>query len=67
MPDKKEIKKLLKELRWNGWEIKKGKTHFKCYHPKGGFVSISATPSDPWAYKNILGDIKRLEKANELR
>lgn len=60
-----DFKKLFKELEFQGWRIEKGRVHYKCYHPKGGFISVSGTSSDRYALKNVNGDINRLNKENE--
>lgn len=57
-----DIKKIRRQLQKEGWRLEIGRTHYKAYHPKGGFISISVTPSCPYAAKNILGDIKRLKR-----
>ena len=62
MSSAKDIKKLVKELRRAGWEVLHGgRTHWKAYHPKGGMVTMSATPSCHHALRNIMGDINRLK------
>lgn len=58
-----EIKKLIKTLIKEGWTEEFGK-HRKLYHPKGGFVSMSMSPSDYNAVRQIERDIKKLRKIN---
>ena len=60
----KDIKRLLKDLARQGWTWHQGRKHIKAYHPKGGFIVMAVSPSCPFAYKNILTEIRKLEKAN---
>lgn len=62
----REIKTIINDLVSKGWSIKKGTAHYRAYHQKGGIVTISATPSDGRAIKNILADVKRLERKHDL-
>lgn len=64
MSTKAELKALIKTLERNGWTVVQGVKHYKANHPKGGFVSMSVSPSDNWAIKNMIGDINRLHKQN---
>ncbi len=59
----KDVNKIISDKVREGWTVQIGK-HIKLYHPDGGFVSISKSPSCHWALKNIKGDIARLEKEN---
>lgn len=65
----KDVKQLLRKLVAKGWRIEQAKrnAHYKAYPPKGkGFITISESPSCAYWLKNCLGDIKRLEKANNI-
>lgn len=57
----KDLKKIMKRLEQQGWRIEHGK-HFKCHHPKGGFVMISGSPRCPWVVRNVEADIKKIER-----
>jgi predicted RNA binding protein YcfA (HicA-like mRNA interferase family) len=57
-----DIKKLRRQLLREGWSIERGGNHYKAYHPKGGFVVISVSPSCHHALRNIKGDINRLKQ-----
>lgn len=61
----KELKHIRIELQRQGWRIEQGRKQFKCYHPKGGLVSMAITPSCPFAARHVVADIKRLEQRYE--
>lgn len=65
MSSSSDVKRLLKDLVRRGWTVEQGRKHYKCYHPAGGFITVSLTPSCHHALRNIEGDINRLEKENE--
>lgn len=60
------INNLIKEKIDQDWRIEQGK-HIKLYNPYGGFITISRTPSCPFAFNNIKADVKRLERFNSNR
>jgi len=62
-----DMRALRRKLTREGWECVQGKNHYKCYHPLGGFVVMSATPSDRFAVKNARGDIERLIKQHDIK
>lgn len=62
----KDVRKLLKELKRSGFEIEdvhrsSGVSHHKVRHPDhpGKMVTMSATPSDHRAIKNMRADLRR--------
>ena len=55
----KDVNKLIRKLLREGWELREGKRHIVLKAPTGATVSISRSPSDYFAFKNILGDIRR--------
>lgn len=57
-----EINKYVKQKLREGWREEYGGKHRKIYHPKGGFVSMSISPSCQYALRNIKKDVERLEK-----
>lgn len=61
MSRKKDIAKYIKQLKQLGWTIELRKNHYMAYPPDKtqSVVTISATPSDHNAYKNIVADCKR--------
>lgn len=64
MSTSKEMTKLRRELQRKGWKIEKGRKHYKCYSPNGGYVAMSNTPSDPNAHRAARREIEKLEKRN---
>lgn len=54
----KDLKKILREAEINGWVFEKRRTHIKGKHPNGQTVTISISPSDYRALKNIQRDLK---------
>lgn len=60
-----DINKFVKEKIREGWSEEFGGKHRKIFHPKGGFVSMSVSPSCPNALNKIRKDVRRLEKFNE--
>lgn len=59
----KEVNHLINAKAKEGWKILTGRK-VKIGHPKGGFITISLSPSCPHAYKNVLKDIQNLERLN---
>ncbi|MGB0817833.1 MAG: hypothetical protein ACPGQQ_02915 [Candidatus Puniceispirillaceae bacterium] len=59
---RKDVKKLVKDLRKRGWTVTQGRGHYKAEHPKGGFIFMSLTPSDHHAVANMQADVRRLER-----
>lgn len=57
----KELKKLLRELKSCGWEIKETKKGYLLFPPdkKAGAVAIHKTPSDRRAWANMLSELRR--------
>lgn len=60
-----DLRKLRRELVQQGWELEVGGSHYKAYHPKGGFIVMGITPSCHHALHNIKADIKRLNRQHE--
>jgi len=56
----KEIKRLAAAMRKRGWTIEKGKNHLIWRDENGKYrFSSSASPSDPYAAKNVRRDLIR--------
>lgn len=57
----KELKKVVKEARRQGWEIRERKTnHLVWLSPDGeGMVHSASSPSDPRSIPNTLAQLKR--------
>ena len=54
----KELKKILKSAAGEGWEFSQHRGHIKGKHPNGQTATISRSPSDWRALKNIERDLK---------
>lgn len=54
----KDLKKILREAEINGWVFEKRGTHIKGKNPNGQTATISISPSDHRALKNIQRDLK---------
>lgn len=67
MAGKKDIKDLLWRLESEGWRIEKTTKHIKCYHPVGGFISVSSTPRCQHAANQAWRDAKKLNQQNRSR
>lgn len=52
------LKDILRDAEADGWSFSKGIRHIKGKHPNGQTATISVTPSDRRAYKNIQRDLK---------
>lgn len=57
-----DMKKLRRELLREGWRIEQGIKHIKCFHPKGGYITMSCTPSCRYAAVNARRDVERLKR-----
>lgn len=58
----KEISKVIKDAENRGWFLeRKGSRHYIYKHEKGGCVTVSMTPSDTRAWKNIKKDFSNQE------
>lgn len=57
----KEVRKLVKALREQGWRVEETrKGHFQAFAPSGvGIVTIPGTPSDHRAMRNVMADLRR--------
>jgi predicted RNA binding protein YcfA (HicA-like mRNA interferase family) len=53
----KELRKILKEAEASGWQFKLGGRHIKGSHESGRRVTVSVTPQDGRALKNIRKDL----------
>lgn len=58
----KEIKKIVRQAERRGWAFENGRVHDKLVHPTGRKVSVSKSPSDRMAPRNVQRDIDRIEK-----
>jgi hypothetical protein len=58
----REIKDLIQELTARGWEIWKGRKHYKARFGSGTRILVfSATPSCPFAVKKIFRMAEKIE------
>lgn len=64
-PKLTKIKDVIKFLKSKGWEIEHGRKHIKAKHPKGGFISMSVSPSCQFAAFNAMKDAQKLENQHE--
>ena len=53
----KDLRKILKEAEESGWKFKLGGKHIKGSHVSGKRVTVSLTPQDGRALKNIKRDL----------
>lgn len=64
----KDMDKVIKNLVKAGWVYSKN-VHGRVTHPSGRFLTLSITPGDKYAYRQLERDVKRLlqqlEKENE--
>lgn len=62
----KSFRKYIAELTKSGWEVVgQAKKSFKIRSPKGTLLTMSITPSCPFALKHIQADVRRIEKKEE--
>lgn len=55
----KDMDRVVGGLVKNGWVFSKN-THGRVTHPSGAYLTISLTPSDKYAYRQLERDVKRL-------
>ena len=56
----KEVRRLMKELRGQGWRVEKRKSKSVAFSPDGRvFVPIHHTPSDARSMQNTISQLKR--------
>lgn len=67
MASSKEMTKLRRELQRDGWRIEYAGKHYKAYHPLGGYVAMSVTPSDANAHHQARREIRKLDKQHSKR
>ena len=60
IPSDKELKKLVKQLIRDGWTLETSRKHTKLRSPKGHLVSMSSSPSCPYAFKNVAKDVQKI-------
>ena len=53
----KDLRKILKEAEKSGWQFKHGGKHIRGSHVSGKKVTVSLTPQDGRALKNIKRDL----------
>ena len=62
MAKSKDVDKLIKIKRKEGWVIERTKnSHWKWVAPNGNFFYTSSTPSCPKAFKNIKEQVRKAE------
>lgn len=60
IPSDKELKKLVKQLLRDSWTLETSRKHTKLRSPKGHLVSMSSSPSCPYAFKNVAKDVQKI-------
>ena len=58
LTNNKDLNKLLKSAMEQGWEFTHKNNHIKGRHPNGKTTTISRSPSDGRAIKNIEKDLR---------
>lgn len=58
LSNNKDLNSLLKSAQTQGWDFSVNKNHIKGRHLNGQTATISRTPSDGRAFKNILHDLR---------
>ena len=60
----KQVEKMVRELlaRNCGWAVSHSGKHLKLVAPNGRKITVSRSPSDTHAYRNIMADIRRTER-----
>lgn len=65
----KDMNQVIKRLIKDGWTFTKN-THGRLTHPSGRYITVSLTPSDRYAYRQLERDVRRmitkLEQEGEL-
>ncbi len=67
MASSKDMTKLRRELQRAGWVVEVAGKHYKAYHPKGGYVAMSVSPSDSNAHHQARREIRKLDKLHSTR
>lgn len=57
LTDNREVRKILKEAEQIGWVFTRGGKHIKGKHRSGKTATVSVTPQDGRALKNIRRDL----------
>jgi predicted RNA binding protein YcfA (HicA-like mRNA interferase family) len=57
LTNNKTLKGILKDATQQGWQFDRHKNHIKGKHPDGKTTTISVSPSDNRAFKNIVKDL----------
>ena len=58
LTNNKDLRSILKSAVQQGWQFDRHRNHIKGKHPDGMTATISASPSDSRALKNILKDLR---------
>jgi hypothetical protein len=58
LSNNKDLNRLLKFAQGRGWEFVAKNNHIKGRHLNGQTTTISRTPSDGRAFKNIIHDLR---------
>jgi len=62
MSTSNEMRKLIRKAKKDGWSVKQTKRHYILTWKNGGRVTASLSPSCRNAFKNVLADMRRVEK-----
>jgi predicted RNA binding protein YcfA (HicA-like mRNA interferase family) len=57
----KDMSRVVEKLVKEGWTYSQN-THGRITHPSGRYLTISITPSDKYAYRQLERDVRRLLK-----
>ena len=57
LTNNKELKGILKDAMQRGWDFHRGNNHIKGKHPSGKTATVSISPGDKRAFKNIIKDL----------
>ena len=58
LTNNKELKPILKDAIQRGWDFHRGNNHIKGKHPSGKTATVSISPGDKRAFKNIARDLR---------
>lgn len=53
------MERVLKAAQAHGFRLVEGRKHSKLYNDSGKVVTVSSTPSDSYAWKQVWRDIRR--------
>jgi hypothetical protein len=57
-----EMRKLIRKAKKDGWSVTQTRRHYILTWKEGGRVTASLSPSCKNAFKNVIADMRRVEK-----